>query len=209
VAPRGDVVVVYGKDFATCAHMMTPANQLVHSNNRFCTQARNVIDVPPRSFFNGAFVVGNPVKLCHGNNYGICSPLVTITTGTTLSASSWSISLQSGGTQVFTLDAGGGFAGQGYLLLGSLSGTTGFPYGALHIPLDPDPYFIQTLTRPNSFPLSGSAGTLDPAGLATASCTLPPLPPELAGFVLYHAFVVLGPGGVVDVSNPLPLTLVP
>jgi hypothetical protein len=208
VAPRGDVVVVYSKDFATCAHIMTPTQQLVHTANLWCTQANQVASVHPGSAFNASFIVGNPVKMCHGNNYGLCSPLRTITSGPTLSADGWNLSLQAGGTRAFTIDAGTPHAGRGYLMLGTASGTAGFTFGSHTIPLTPDGYFFFTLTSPNTFPLAGSAGALDPAGRATATLTLPAgLSSALIGLVLHHAFVVLSPGGIFDVSNPWPITL--
>ncbi len=210
VAPRGDVVVVYSKTFATCAHMLTPSLQLVHTNNIFCTLADQVGSVHPSTAFNANFVVGNPVRLCHGNNYNQCSPLVTVSAGATLSADNWNLSLQSGGTQTFTLDAGAAWAGRSYLLLGTASGTAGFPFGPHQIPLTPDGYFFFTASNPNTFPLSGSAGALNAAGVAGAAFTLPPgLPAGLAGLVLHHAFVVLGPTTVLAVSNPWPLTFRP
>jgi hypothetical protein len=63
VAPRGDVVVVYSKDFPTCAHILTPSNQLTHTQNLWCTQANNVATVHPSSAFNANFVPNNQVKL--------------------------------------------------------------------------------------------------------------------------------------------------
>lgn len=208
VAPRGDVVVSYSKDFATCAHMLTLNQQLVHSSNVFCTQARHVAGVFPPSTFNASFAVGNQVRLCHGNNYGLCSAPVTISTGATVSADRWNVSLQTGGTQTFTLDAGTGAANRTYLLLGSATGTTGFAFGRHHVPLDPDGWFFFTLTSPNTFPLSGSLGNLDAAGQANASLTIPAgLSSALIGLVLHHAFAVLAPAGPIELSNPWPLTL--
>lgn len=206
VAPRGDVLVVYSKGFATCGHLMTASQQLVHSANIFCTQGTFVGSVHPRSAFNANFGVGVQVKLCHGNNYGQCSPLLTITSGPALSANRSALSLTAGGTQTFTLDAGAPYAGRTFLLLGTAGGTLGFPFGSQHIPLAPDGYFSFTLSSPNTFPLTNSLGGLDGQGMATASLTLPAgLPAALLGIVLHHAFVVLSPAGISDVSNPWPL----
>jgi hypothetical protein len=208
VAPRGDVLVVYSKNFNTCAHLLTPSLQLVHTNNIFCTQADFVGGVFPRSAFNALFAVGNPVMLCHGNNYGQCSPVRTITTGPALSGDRTALSLQAGGTQTFTLDAGSQYGTRTYLLLGSVSGTTGFPFGPHTIPLNPDGYLTFTLSSPNTFPLANSLGVLDGSGVAAAALTLPGgLPSALIGLVLNHAFVVLTPIGIADVSNPWPLVL--
>ncbi len=166
VAPRGDVVVVYSKGFATCAHLLTPNRQITHAQNIFCTQANQVAGVFARTAFNANLVVGNPVQLCNGNNYGQCSAQVIVETGPTLSADRWTMSLQAGGTQNFTVDAGSAFAGRNYLLLGSATGTTGFTFGTQHIPLDFDGYFTFTLSSPNVFPLVNTFGPLNAAGQA-------------------------------------------
>jgi hypothetical protein len=208
IAPRGEVVIVYSKDFATCAHILTPSNQLVHTNNLWCTQGNNIASVHPSSAFNAFFGQGNQVKMCHGNNYNICSGLRTITAGPTLSANNYSVAVQSGGTQSFTLDAGTALSGQTYLLLGTASGTAGFMYGSHLIPLTPDGWFFFTLSSPNTFPFAGSAGTLNAAGMANASLTIPPgLSSTLIGLVFHHAFVVLSSSNLLGVSNPWPLTL--
>jgi len=208
VAPRGDVVVVYSKGFATCAHLLTPTLQLTHAQNLFCTQADQVAGVFPGSSFNSNLVVGNPVMLCHGNNYGQCSAPLAVASGATLSADRWNLSLARGGAQSFLLDAGPASAGRTYLLLGSATGTGGFPFRGLHIPLDPDGYFFFTASNPNTFPLTNSLGSLDASGQGNAALTLPAgLSSALIGLVLQHAFVVLGPAGPVAVSNPWPLTL--
>ena len=98
----------------------------------------------------------------------------------------------------------------GYVLLGSLSGTTpGIPIGLLVLPLNPDAYLTFTLTSPNTPPLGNSLGLLDAFGEAAASFTIPPgSSPALAGLTLHHAYVVFGPM-VVFASNPVPLRLVP
>lgn len=209
VAPRGDVIVVYSKGFNTCGHLLTPNLLLTHTNNIFCTQGDFIGSVHPGTAFNTNFAVGNQVKLCHGNNYNQCSPLVTISSGVALSADRSTLSLQAGGTQAFTLDGGSAFAGRTYLLLGTASGTAGFAYRSHQIPLTPDGYFSFTLGNPNTFPLANSLGVLDGTGGATASLTLPPgLSSALIGLVLHHAFVVLTPNNVSTVSNPWPLSLV-
>lgn len=208
VAPRGDVVVVYSKPFATCAHLVTPSLQLAHAANIFCTLGNQVAGVFARSSFNANLVVGNPLRLCNGNNYGQCTSQVTVSTGPTLSADRWNLSLAAGGTQTFTIDAGAAYANRSYLVLGSATGTTGFSYGALQIPLDLDGYFGLTLTGANAFPFTNTFARLDANGLASAGLTLPPgLSSALIGLVLHHAFVVLAPSGPLDVSNSWPLTL--
>ena len=125
------------------------------------------------------------------------------------------LSLFSGGTAVFGLDAGVAFAGRLYFLLGSTGGTQpGFPVGpAVTLPLNVnDPYFSFTLTTPNSPPLGNSFSALDAAGKAGASFTLSAgSPPVLAGTVVQHAYVVLTLPFLQPVfaSNAVALTLVP
>jgi len=211
VSPGGTVVVVYGKDFATCGHLLTPTSQITHAQNIFCSTGNQRITTTTTASFNSLFVVGNPVKLCHGNNYNLCSALVTIIRGATLSSSTQDVSLATGGQQALALDAGVVHAGRSYLLAGSISGTSpGIPVGAVTVPLNFDGYLLYTVTNPNSFPLTNSLGTLDAAGRASAAFGLPAgLPPSLAGIVAHHAYVVLGPTGLLEASNPLPVTLVP
>jgi hypothetical protein len=105
------------------------------------------------------------------------------------------ISQSAGGTQTLTLDAGPAFAGDLYLVLGSLSGSSpGIPFGSFTIPLNPDAYFLHTVKHPSTAPLPDSLGTLDAAGRATAHFALAPgVAAGLQGEVVYHAFGVLDP----------------
>ena len=102
-----------------------------------------------------------------------------------------------------------------YLLLGSAGGTTpGFPVDGVVLPLAVfDTYFGFTLGSPNTPPLAGSFGTLDPTGQAAASLSLPPgQSPGLAGLVLHHAYLslALAPAlGVDFASNAVAVELVP
>ena len=110
-----------------------------------------------------------------------------------LSGSPDLISLSTGGTQSYALNAGSAFAGMPYLLLGSMSGTDpGIPLDGLLLPLNADAYLLQVLIHPNTPPLSGSFGNLDAEGKATASFTLPPgLPLSLLGAQFDHAYLVI------------------
>jgi photosystem II stability/assembly factor-like uncharacterized protein len=130
-----------------------------------------------------------------------------------LAASPSSISIASGGSQTFTLDAGAGFAGDIYLLLGTLSGTSpGTPAGSFTLPLNPDFYLLFSLANPNKPPLASTLGFLDASGKAGASLTLGPGQiPLLLGFEAHHAFAVLNASAlaVVFVSNPVPLAFLP
>ncbi len=130
----------------------------------------------------------------------------------TLSADVVNISLQAGGTQHMTLDPGPTFGGQAYLVLGSASGTfPGVAVGAFLLPLNVDPYLLFTLNQPNTPPLANGLDFLDVLGMGSADFVIPPLTsPAFAGVILHHSFVVVdGSLSVSDVSNAVPLTLIP
>lgn len=124
------------------------------------------------------------------------------------------VSLSSGGTLAFALQAGVGEAGKLYSLLGTASGTVpGFPIDGLVLPLNLDAYFFYTLTTPNAPPLAGSVGFLNATGKAAASFTIPAgTSPSLAGATIHHAFAAVNLIGIPKVtftSNAWPVTLVP
>ena len=131
----------------------------------------------------------------------------------TLAADATTLSLATGGTITFTLDAGPAFAGDTYFLVGSTTGTEpGIPLSGVTLPLVVDGYLVTTFTRPNTPPLANSLGTLDGSGRATATLTLPAgLPPALAGLQVFHAFLALDPvsQAVLFASSPARLTLAP
>ena len=124
------------------------------------------------------------------------------------------LSVAAGGTQTLQLDAGQAHAAELYWLLGTSSGTTpGFPIGpGLVLPLNVDAYFLITVNHPNQPPLTGSFASLNAAGHAEASFTLPPgSNPGLAGLTLHHAFGAIDPVSLTATftSNALALTLLP
>ena len=125
------------------------------------------------------------------------------------------LSLSTGGTQLLVARAGPSFAGDVYLLLGSLSGTTpGLPLGVGVLPLNVDSYTQLTLTEPGSAFLPGSLGLLDASGGAALALVVPPgTNPAVAGLTAHHAYVAidLGPPGlaVVLTSNAIEAALVP
>lgn len=129
-----------------------------------------------------------------------------------LTASTGSIPLAAGGSQGWSLATGPSGAGAAYLVLGSATGIApSFPVDGLELPLEPDPYFLYTLTAANTPPFQASFGLLDGDGEASAGFELPPgSNPALAGVTLHHAFVRFAPLGFVDfTSNPVSLLLVP
>ncbi len=120
-----------------------------------------------------------------------------------------SISLATGGTQGLRLSAGTTHGGAVYVVAGSISGTSpGFTVGAVTVPLNPDGYTSQTVSAPNTPPLTASFGNLDAIGLASAAFSLPPLAiPALVGLNIDHAYVVLSGSMAVFASNPVRVTL--
>lgn len=95
------------------------------------------------------------------------------------------------------LDAGRRHAGQRYLMLGSISGTTpGIVFdNGVKLPLNRDAYFNFTRSQPNSAILAHSFGVLDSQGRATATFT-----PDarFVGASVSHAFLILGPSKFVS-----------
>lgn len=125
----------------------------------------------------------------------------------TLSADVDHVSPVTGGVQSFTFDAAP-LAGSGYVIVGSISGTSpGAAYGPFTIPLNPDAWWATTLSSANSGGLQQTLGVLDAQGRAFAALHLPPLPAALHGVTGHHALIALQGGTIVHVSNPVPITL--
>ena len=125
-----------------------------------------------------------------------------------------SLSLASGGSAGFELFAPTSVTGDSYILLGSASGTSpGVSSGGVHLALNPDGYFALTLPPFGDEPLTGSAGTFDLSGQATAAFLLPAgIDPALAGLTLHHAFVTYhssDPTTLLGASNTVELLLAP
>lgn len=133
-----------------------------------------------------------------------------------LTADVTSLSLAGGGVQTLSLDAGAGHAHHVFLMLGSVSGCCpGLEVTpSIMLPLNLDPYFLYTATRPLQPPLSGASMQLDATGKATVLLTIPPgSPAALAGLKLHHAFVCFAgspSAGTLDFwSNAVEVTLAP
>ena len=111
----------------------------------------------------------------------------------------------------FSLRAGAVHAGEGYQLLGSMTGTTpGTQLGVLTLPLNSssDPWFALTSMVFNAVILQDTVGTLDANGEAQATLLVPPLG-SLLGLQFHHAFVVRdSQSQPVFVSNAMPLLMV-
>ncbi|QDU65786.1 FG-GAP repeat protein [Engelhardtia mirabilis] len=137
-------------------------------------------------------------------------------TGTTtqyLDACPGEISLQTGGAQVLSIEAGPDQADRVFLVLGSLEGTSpGIALDGYELPLVPDAYFLLTLDPNAPSPLVGSFGLLDASGSATTTFEVSPgTDASLAGLTAYHALLVLDPATLALrlVSDAVSVTLVP
>jgi hypothetical protein len=101
--------------------------------------------------------------------------------------------IAAGGTARFDLVAGSAHAGELYLLLGTVSGTTpGFEAGPVHVPLNIDFFTDFTGGAANGALLVNTLGLLSPGGIANAFVTLPSgvAPAGLAGLRLDFAYVI-------------------
>ncbi|MEW6747697.1 MAG: sialidase family protein [Planctomycetota bacterium] len=120
------------------------------------------------------------------------------------------LSVGTGGTVQFTINIGPNSGSQDYWVFGSLSGTSpGLSLGnGILLPLNFDSFLILTIVHANGGFLISTKGTLDATGSATAAITSGPLPPSLAGTVLYFATLVWS-GAPTYATNPTVVTLVP
>ena len=121
------------------------------------------------------------------------------------------LSLTPGGAVGFDLIAGSAHAGEAYVMLGSISGTS--PGVTLHghlLPLNPDSYFRSMMSQPNTVPFVQTLGVLDGNGRANASFTLPAGLTFLAGLHIDHAYLTVNPTTlqITRASNAVPLDLV-
>ncbi len=132
-----------------------------------------------------------------------------------LTANVSTVSIATGGTQVFTLNAGNQNASRLYWLFGSITGTTpgvtlGSPVGSVTIPLVPDLYTNITIALPNSAFLVQTKGALNTSGQAQASFVVPKITDQNAiGVTFYHAYLVYdASNNFYLASNPVSLRLV-
>lgn len=76
--------VTYEKNFDTCVHMLNAAGAIQHRQNHFCAKSGTITV----KLSAGLTVKeGDSVKLCHGNNYGLCSAVVKVTKEATVTDS--------------------------------------------------------------------------------------------------------------------------
>jgi hypothetical protein len=135
----------------------------------------------------------------------------TLIKGTTLTRDEARLSVAAGGTSNLRLDAGTAQADNFYFVLGSLGTTPGIQLGAIHIPLNVDPWFELTLAQHNSPVFRNSLGTLDANGKGQSAIVLPQNSlADLIGLSVYHAYVVLDQDFLWQMaSNPVKITFVP
>ncbi|MEZ5977592.1 MAG: hypothetical protein R3F34_05170 [Planctomycetota bacterium] len=124
------------------------------------------------------------------------------------------LAVAGGGQQDFLLLAGTTYKQHFHWIVGSASGTTPGTVisPTLTVPLNVDSYALQTLSLTNSPTIPVSFGILDPDGVSQRLLNVPfGLNPALAGLTLNHAYLIFAPGSfaLVDVSNAVPMTLVP
>jgi hypothetical protein len=126
-------------------------------------------------------------------------------------AEAYHLSVSTGGIVDYHLDAGPDFAGQPYLLLGTLSGTVPgimLP-GGTQVPLNWDAFTTLVVSLLGTPIFQDFMGTLDPSGTATAAFdTLGPLNPALIGYSAHFAYFT-GPPDWGFASNPIAVDFVP
>lgn len=129
-----------------------------------------------------------------------------------LTADSTSLSVGAGGVQHLDFHPGPTFAGDYYLVLGSLSGwSPGFAFGGFQVPLNLDFYTDATLGSANSPFLVNTFGVLPPGGVVTPQIVWPAgVLVGLEGLTMHHAAVAADASlTLTHVSNPVPLHLLP
>ncbi|MEM7198854.1 MAG: hypothetical protein AAF628_01210 [Planctomycetota bacterium] len=152
----------------------------------------------PALWVMGEFEIAGSQQSSHIGVWGPTQP--------TLSADNSVMVLDALSTQNMTLDAGAGEGGNGYVVLGSASGTfPGLSFQSVTIPLNGDAYFSSSIL--GVAPIVGSVGVLGASGTANAQLVLPSLPSGLSGLILSHAFVTVSGSTINLASNPIQAVL--
>ena len=130
-----------------------------------------------------------------------------------LLADVYALSTSAGGVQAFTYTPGPAFAGDSYLIVGTLSGWwPGLPLGnGLVLPINFDFLTDLSLQLQNTPILTNTAGIVPVSGQIQASFTLPPgLLTFLSGWKMHFAGLSYQSLNLyTQVSNPVPLSLLP
>jgi hypothetical protein len=163
-------------------------------------------------FGDGSFYIldkGSGNGTCLGTTPAVYG-LAFAPTGEALTADTDEISAQTGGQVTFTLTAGNANADRGYILLGSISGTTpgiNLPGGLVTLPLHWDIFTSLVIGLINTPVFSNFMGQLDSTGMASSKFdTLGPIP-GAAGLTMYFAYALNNPWDFV--SNPVGIEIVP
>ena len=108
----------------------------------------------------------------------------------------------------FTLDAGVGNAGKGFLIFSGVTGSyPGFTMKGVSVPLNLDAWTWTAFSLINSSIMQNFMGAFDGAGQATAIFVAPgPLPPEAIGLPMYFDYLVLKkPGQLSPIAASVPI----
>jgi hypothetical protein len=117
---------------------------------------------------------------------------------------------ETGGTVNFFLDAGSGFSGRNYMVLGSASGVAPgipLPGGLETMPLVWDPITDVIFSMANTPFFSNFVGKLDGSGTGAAQLNIPALPAGYTSVKIFFAFTVSNPFDFA--SNPVEIEIVP
>lgn len=155
--------------------------------------------------FSGDGTISNRVNFIDGT-----SAIVKMRYGS-LTGTPPAVSGTTGGTHTLYLNGGAAHAGEVYVVVGSITGTSpGTFAGSVFFPLNVDFYTQIMLGSLNVPPFFNTLGSLDASGRAVAAIQLPPNISNLAGIVLYHVFGTLDGFGVANfASEPATLTIAP
>jgi hypothetical protein len=150
-------------------------------------------------------LVGAPGNSAVGRFSGLARVLSYEPLG--LSSRTRTVSIFHAGYQLLDLDVGRTHANSFYFVLGSASGTRpGIRLGSVVLPLNLDAYLGLTAAAPQAVIFNNLAFT-DGEGRSRLAFRLPSgLPPALAGLLLWHACLVVGPAGPLA-SNAVPVRL--
>ena len=210
-----------GGDFAPTASASFSAAGIgtytIASTPGLVANVQSWVDAPPNNFgwiLRGSETTGKSAKRFDSRSLA-SGPKLTVTFDPppSLASETTTISLSAGGTQPMSLFEDPAKAGDFYWVFGSVTGTSpGIPFGGgVLLPLNFDPYFNLTLTKPFLGIFGAFLGVLDASGRATPSLTIPAgSDPGLAGVVLYHAVVTTSVIGTAEAATgAIDVTLVP
>jgi len=137
-----------------------------------------------------------PIFSSMSNDQAIYHQRITTGAGIApLSIDNNKLSASTGGTTTFTLDAGVANANRGYVLLGSVTGTSPglpLPGGLVTLPINWDLFTNLTIDFANTTIFTNSIGSLDSSGQATAIFNFPAYP-SASGLIIHFAYCMRNP----------------